>query len=86
MRAGLEARMDRLFNRHADGRAVCVAADHGYMSDVTSNVVEIRPIVEKVIRGAWIGGHQKAEDEKGKQGVEHQEGVGEHAGNHRRQR
>jgi class I fructose-bisphosphate aldolase len=55
MRAGLEARMDRLFNRHADGRAVCVAADHGYMSDVTSNVVEIRPIVEKVIRGGVDG-------------------------------
>jgi len=47
--------MDRLFNRHADGRAVCVAADHGYMSDVTSNVVEIRPIVEKVIRGGVDG-------------------------------
>ena len=55
MRAGLEARMDRLFNRHADGRAVCVAADHGYMGDVTPNVVNLRPIMEKVIRGGVDG-------------------------------
>jgi class I fructose-bisphosphate aldolase len=48
---GLSARMDRVFNRHGDGRAVCVAADHGYMSDVTPNVVNLRSITEAVIRG-----------------------------------
>jgi class I fructose-bisphosphate aldolase len=47
--------MDRLFNRHGDGRAVCVAADHGYMSDVTENVVQLRPITEAVIRGGVDG-------------------------------
>ena len=51
MRLGLQARMDRLFNRHGDGRAICVAADHGYMSDVTANVVNLRPITEAVIAG-----------------------------------
>ncbi len=47
--------MDRLFNRHGDGRAVCVAADHGYMSDVTSNVVNLRPITQAVIQGGVDG-------------------------------
>lgn len=55
MRAGLEARMARLFDRHGDGRAVCVAADHGYMSDVTPNVVNLRHITEAVIRGGVDG-------------------------------
>jgi class I fructose-bisphosphate aldolase len=55
MKAGLQARMDRLFNRHGDGRAVCVAADHGYMSDVTPNVVNLRPVTEAVIRGGVDG-------------------------------
>ena len=55
MKPGLQARMDRLFNRHGDGRAVCVAADHGYMSDVTANVVNLRSITEKVIRGGVDG-------------------------------
>lgn len=55
MNAGLQARMDRLFNRHGDGRAVCVAADHGYMSDVTPNVVNLRPVTEAVIRGGVDG-------------------------------
>lgn len=55
MKAGLQARMDRLFNRHGDGRAVCVAADHGYMSDVTPNVVQLRPVTEAVIRGGVDG-------------------------------
>lgn len=54
-RPGLQARLDRLFNRHGDGRAICVAADHGYMSDVTSNVVNLRPITEAVIRGGVDG-------------------------------
>jgi class I fructose-bisphosphate aldolase len=47
--------MDRLFNRHGDGRAVCVAADHGYMSDVTPNVVNLRPITAAVIQGGVDG-------------------------------
>ena len=51
---GLQTRMDRLFNRHGDGRAVCVAADHGYMSDVTPNVVQLRTITAAVIRGGVI--------------------------------
>ncbi len=55
MNGGLQARMDRLFNRHGDGRAVCVAADHGYMSDVTPNVVKLRPVTEAVIRGGVDG-------------------------------
>lgn len=55
MKSGLEARMDRLFNRHGDGRAVCVAADHGYMCDVTPNVVGLRPILEAVVRGGADG-------------------------------
>lgn len=55
MNTGLQVRMDRLFNRHGDGRAVCVAADHGYMSDVTKNVVNLRPVTEAVIRGGVDG-------------------------------
>jgi DhnA family fructose-bisphosphate aldolase class Ia/Fe-S-cluster-containing hydrogenase component 2 len=55
MKAGLQTRMDRLFNRHGDGRAVCVAADHGYMSDVTPNVVNLRAITEAVIAGGADG-------------------------------
>lgn len=53
--SGLSSRMERLFNRHSDGRAVCVAADHGYMSDVTTNVVNLRPILEKIIIGGVDG-------------------------------
>ncbi len=55
MHSGLDARMARLFNRHGDGRAVCVAADHGYLSDVTPNVVKLRSITEAVIRGGVDG-------------------------------
>ncbi len=55
MNSGIQARMDRLFNRRGDGRAVCVAADHGYMSDVTPNVVNLRPVTEAVIRGGVDG-------------------------------
>lgn len=55
MPSGLQARLDRLFNRHGDGRAICVAADHGYMSDVTANVVNIREIVDSVIAGGVDG-------------------------------
>jgi DhnA family fructose-bisphosphate aldolase class Ia/Fe-S-cluster-containing hydrogenase component 2 len=55
MKTGLQNRMDRLFNRHADGRAICVAADHGYMSDVTPNVVNLRSTVEAIIAGGVDG-------------------------------
>ena len=55
MKIGLGARMDRLFNRHGDGRAICVAADHGYMSDVTPNVVNLRTITQAVIAGGVDG-------------------------------
>lgn len=55
MKSGLSARLERLFNRHGDGRAICVAADHGYMSDVTVNVVQLRQVVEAVIRGGADG-------------------------------
>jgi class I fructose-bisphosphate aldolase len=55
MDSGLSARLDRLFNRHGDGRAICVAADHGYMSDVTVNVVQLRQVVKAVIRGGADG-------------------------------
>jgi fructose-bisphosphate aldolase, class I len=55
MNPGLQERMDRLFNRHGDGRAVCTAADHGYMSDVTPNVVKLRQILEQIIRGGVDG-------------------------------
>src|SRR3989304_4622217 len=55
MYLGLQARLDRLLNRHGDGRAVCVAADHGYMSDVTPNVVNLRPITTAVIQGGVDG-------------------------------
>ncbi len=55
MDIGLQARMDRIFNRHGDGRAVCVAADHGYMSDVTANVVNLHAITASVIRSGVDG-------------------------------
>lgn len=55
MKTGLQARMDRLFNRHGDGHAVCVAADHGYMSDVTPNVVNLRATTEAIIAGGVDG-------------------------------
>jgi DhnA family fructose-bisphosphate aldolase class Ia/Fe-S-cluster-containing hydrogenase component 2 len=55
MQSGVKIRLERLFNRHGDGRAVCVAADHGYMSDVTENVTRLRSITEAVIRGGADG-------------------------------
>jgi class I fructose-bisphosphate aldolase len=55
MKLGLQNRMDRLFNRHGDGRAICVAADHGYMSDVTPNVVRLQSITKAVIAGGVDG-------------------------------
>jgi DhnA family fructose-bisphosphate aldolase class Ia/Fe-S-cluster-containing hydrogenase component 2 len=55
MENGLASRMERLFNRRGDGRAICVAADHGYMSDVTPNVVNLRTIVQSVVHGGVDG-------------------------------
>ena len=52
---GLSSRLERLFNRRQDGRAVCVAADHGYMSDVSANVVNLPAIARAVIRGGVDG-------------------------------
>jgi class I fructose-bisphosphate aldolase len=52
---GLTLRLERLFNRHGDGRAVCVAADHGYMSDVTPNVVNLHAITADIVRGGVDG-------------------------------
>jgi len=48
--SGKTIRLNRLFDPH-DGRAVCVAADHGWMSDPTPNVMNLRKILEKVIMG-----------------------------------
>ncbi len=51
---GKTIRLNRLFNPK-DGRAVYVAADHGWMSDVTPNVMELRRILELVVRGGADG-------------------------------
>lgn len=50
MNAGKLQRFNRILNPK-DGRAVCVAADHGWMSDFTPNVVELRRIVGQVVEG-----------------------------------
>ena len=52
--AGKTARLNRLFNPH-DGKAVCVAADHGWMSDPTANVMELESILHKVVQGGADG-------------------------------
>jgi len=52
--SGKRARLNRLFDPR-DGRAVCVAADHGWMSDPTENVIRLRPILEQVIEGGADG-------------------------------
>jgi len=51
---GKTIRLNRLFNPK-DGRAVCVAADHGWMSDPTPNVLELRRILGQVVRGGADG-------------------------------
>lgn len=51
---GKTARLNRLFNPK-DGRAVCVAADHGWMSDPTPNVIELKRILGKVVQGGADG-------------------------------
>ena len=52
--AGKAARLNRLFNP-ADHRAVCVAADHGWMSDPTPNVIELERILKLVVEGGADG-------------------------------
>ena len=47
---GKVVRMNRLFNPK-DGKAVCVAADHGWMSDVTPNVMNLKTILTQVVKG-----------------------------------
>lgn len=54
MRPGKAERLSRLFDPR-DGRAVCVAADHGWMSDMTPNVANLREIVAAVARGGADG-------------------------------
>jgi class I fructose-bisphosphate aldolase len=51
---GKTVRLNRLFNPR-DGRAVCVAADHGWMSDPTPNVLELKRILGEVARGGADG-------------------------------
>jgi class I fructose-bisphosphate aldolase len=48
--AGKQQRLSRILNPK-DGRAVCVAADHGWMCDFTPNVVHLRQIVGQVVEG-----------------------------------
>jgi len=50
MNGGKQQRLNRILNP-ADGRAVCVAADHGWMSDFTPNVAELYRIVGQVAEG-----------------------------------
>ncbi|MBN2011306.1 4Fe-4S dicluster domain-containing protein [candidate division KSB1 bacterium] len=52
--AGKSVRLNRLFNPK-DGKAVCVAADHGWMSDPTANVMELESILHKVVQGGADG-------------------------------
>lgn len=52
--SGKAVRMNRLFNP-GDGKAVCVAADHGWMSDPTGNVVNLKNILAQVIAGGADG-------------------------------
>ena len=51
MHTSISMHMERLFDRRLDGRAICVAADHGYMSNVTPNVINLPAIARAVIRG-----------------------------------
>lgn len=48
--SGKTVRLNRLFNP-IDGKAVCVAADHGWMSDPTPNVTNLRHILDEVVGG-----------------------------------
>jgi class I fructose-bisphosphate aldolase len=55
MNTSVAMHMERLFNRRHDGRAICVAADHGYMSNVTANVINLPNIAHAVIQGGVDG-------------------------------
>lgn len=48
--AGKQQRINRILNPQT-GRAVCVAADHGWMSDFTPNVAELERILQQVRDG-----------------------------------
>ncbi|MEW6201857.1 MAG: 4Fe-4S dicluster domain-containing protein [bacterium] len=50
MRPGKEQRLNRILDPRS-GRAMVVAADHGWMSDVTDNVIRLRSIVKEVVAG-----------------------------------
>jgi DhnA family fructose-bisphosphate aldolase class Ia/Fe-S-cluster-containing hydrogenase component 2 len=52
--SGKTVRLNRLFDPR-DGRAVCVAADHGWMSDPTPNVLELKRILGQVVLGGADG-------------------------------
>jgi class I fructose-bisphosphate aldolase len=52
--SGKTTRLNRLFDPK-DGRAVCVAADHGWMSDPTPNVLELKRILGQVVLGGADG-------------------------------
>jgi DhnA family fructose-bisphosphate aldolase class Ia/Fe-S-cluster-containing hydrogenase component 2 len=52
--SGKTIRLNRLFDPR-DGRAVCVAADHGWMSDPTQNVLELKRILSQVVSGGADG-------------------------------
>ncbi|MDZ7373549.1 MAG: 4Fe-4S binding protein [candidate division KSB1 bacterium] len=52
--SGKQQRLNRLFDPR-DGRAVCVAADHGWMSDPTENVIRLKTILQQVVEGGADG-------------------------------
>ncbi|MFC1524949.1 4Fe-4S dicluster domain-containing protein [Planctomycetota bacterium] len=47
---GKKLRLNRIFNPQ-DQRALCVAADHGWMTDPTDNVINLENILKQVIAG-----------------------------------
>lgn len=47
---GKKVRLNRIFNAQ-DERALCVAADHGWMTDPTENVVNLEQVLTQVING-----------------------------------
>jgi len=52
--SGKQQRLNRIFNSK-DGRAVMVAADHGWMSDPTFNVIYLKRILKQVVDGGADG-------------------------------
>lgn len=47
---GKKVRLNRIFNAQ-DQRALCVAADHGWMTDPTDNVINLETVLKQVIAG-----------------------------------